>query len=142
MTRGLVQFASTARALQLLYCRALWHQVIGKDLHLAAVVGANNLEDAKDDLGLNIGWIAERPAKEAQNSETESTTGDAETQQAKTGSSGRAEAVLRSKGEPTVLSARSQRMDVEASGWRLPNGDLVLRQPATAVLDFTPALAE
>jgi len=33
-------------------------------------------------------------------------------------------------------------MELEASGWRSRDGKLLLRKPATAELDFTPALAE
>ena len=115
-------------------------QIIGKDLHLAAIVGASNLEDAKEDLGLDLSWTAQ--PSEGKPRQGAGGGVDSASKQTIPNRVLPGEPILRSKGEPTMLSIRSQHMDVEASGWRLANGDLVLRKPARAVLDFTPALAE
>ena len=114
------------------------NQVIGEDLHLAAVVGHKNLLDAKEDLDLDTSWISEPP-----NSPPQEQQGVPETKNESVPESvSPAKKPLPVNSEPTILSVRSQHMDITADGWRLPNGDLALRRPATAVLDFTPALAE
>ena len=105
---------------------------------MAAIVGRKNLLEAKEDLDLDTSWVLQ-PAS-AQSSEQDSTSGTAGTGVPEKPSP--ASITQPRNSEPTILSVRSQHMDVEASGWRLSDGDLALRKPATAVLDFTPALAE
>lgn len=122
-----------------LTCYAIvFSQVIGEDLHMAAVVGEKNLLDAKEDLDLDTSWLPEPSS--TQSTKQEQVTRKADTALPAKASMARTTAPKSS--EPTILSVRSQHMEVEASGWRLPNGDLALRKPASAVLDFTPALAE
>lgn len=113
--------------------------MIGEDLHLAAVVGQKNLLDAKEDLDLDTSWLSEPPA--SQSTQQDHASSESKEALLPEKASARKQSPP-AKSEPTILSVRSQHMEITADGWRLPNGDLSLRRPATAVLDFTPALAE
>ena len=113
-------------------------QIIGEDLHLAAVVGKKNLLDAKEDLDLDTSWVSEPPNSQHQEQQdVPEVKGKKKPEKASI-----PRKPLPANSEPTILSVRSQHMEITADGWRLQNGDLALRRPATAVLDFTPALAE
>ncbi len=41
---------------------------------------------------------------------------------------------------PTVLALQSPHVDLQLHGWRTTSG-MVLREPATAAVEYTPALA-
>jgi hypothetical protein len=93
-------------------------------LHLVGVIGKDQLLDSAEELALNTEWLGERI--QIHKSDT-----------------GTSLAATPLKGlDPTIISVRSQHMELEATGWRGKDGRLLLRVPATAQLDFTPALAE
>ncbi|KAK9838177.1 hypothetical protein WJX81_006881 [Elliptochloris bilobata] len=87
-------------------------EVLGQDVHVAWVVGQRGLQDKGADMGLAADWLR-----------SESPPAD-----------------LKGLVEPFACSLNSEHVRAEGSGWRSPAG-LRLRQPATASLDYTPALA-
>ncbi|KAA6418785.1 MAG: hypothetical protein FRX49_11273 [Trebouxia sp. A1-2] len=91
-------------------------QVIGKDFHASAIVGGDNLNSDGADFGIETGWA------------------QTEHQPKGTAHSGH---LL----EPTAVAFNSQHVQAQLSGWRTKTG-MLLREPATAAVDYTPALAK
>lgn len=97
--------------------------MVGRDLHLSAAVGQQNVRDTAEDFGLPVDWL---------NSPREATAAlPAETL-----------AKLPAATSPAALVARSQHLECQVSGWHLPPSGLLLRQAVQAQLSFTPALAK
>ena len=132
-------------------------QVLGRDLHLTAVIGANNLHASADELSLDTAWVeTDTPADSLARHQGQRSP-EAAGQQlpasieqpsisgaADGGGAGRG-ALVSSDSlplDPTIIAIRSEHLDFEAAGWRRTDGRLLLRRPAKAQLQFTPALAQ
>ncbi|DBB18517.1 TPA: hypothetical protein ACH3X3_000157 [Trebouxia sp. C0006] len=91
-------------------------QVIGKDFHASAIVGVDNLKADGADYGIEAEW--------------------AQTEHQPKGTAHSGHPL-----EPTAVAFNSQHVQAQLSGWRTKTG-MLLREPATAALDYTPALAK
>jgi hypothetical protein len=96
---------------------------VGNDLHLVAIVGSENLATQSADFDMDASWV-----------ETEEGAGP-------TGATPEAQARRKVARDPTMVSIRSGNIEAEVSGWRMKGGGLALRQPVTASVVVTPALA-
>lgn len=95
-------------------------QVIGKDFHASAIVGGDNLKADGADFGIDAAWA-----------QTQTQT---EHQPKGTAHSGHPL-------EPAAIAFNSQHVQAQLSGWRTKTG-MLLREPAAAAVDYTPALAK
>ncbi|KAK9824922.1 hypothetical protein WJX74_006986 [Apatococcus lobatus] len=94
-------------------------QLIGKDLHITAVLGRKQLEEKADDLGLDTQWLTDASAP----------------------STGLPLPGLGGKAEPAAVQVNSQRIQASGNGW-WDGSRLHLHEPLEATLDYTPAVTK